>query len=75
MSPLATAVGTETFDVPDAAETQSIVVVFIVAAFALLKKLLSLKDVTIGVEITRVVERKRLINLFLFTFFNSFSPF
>jgi uncharacterized membrane protein len=71
---VATAVGTETLDIPDAAVPQLIVVVVIVAAFALLKKLLSLKDVTIGVEITRVVERKRLINLFLFTFFNSFSP-
>jgi hypothetical protein len=72
---VATAVGTETLDIPDAAVPQLIVVVVIVAAFALLKKLLSLKDVTIGVEITRVVEIKRLINLFLFTFFNSFSPF
>ena len=74
MSPVATAVGTETLDIPDAAVPQLIVVVVIVAAFALLKKLLSLKDVTIGVERTRVVERKRLINLFLFNFFNSFSP-
>ena len=46
----------------------------VTAAFALLKKLLSLKEVTMGVEITKVVERKRLINLFLFTLANSSNP-
>ena len=75
MSPAATGVGTEILDVPEAAVTQLMVPVFIVAAFALLKKLLSLKEVTIGVEITRVVARKRLRNLFLFTLCNSFIPF
>ena len=74
MSPFATAVGTETLEVPDAAVPQLMVVVFIVAAFALLNKLLSLKEVTMGVEITKVVERKRPRNLFLFTLANSFNP-
>jgi len=70
VSPLATAVGTETLDVPDEAELQLIVDVFTVAAFALLKKSLLLKEVKIGVETINVVERRRLRILVLFTLLN-----
>ena len=64
MSPVPTAVGTETLEVPDAAVPQLIVVVLIVAAFALLKKLLSLKEEKMGVVTINKVTRKRFMNLF-----------